>query len=174
MSAPKPDPQRVRQAIDTYVRLAYDGPPPVNVRSLLSILSAWGGDFYDCPIFVTDLNKPPTRYSARLGNRHYPHMKLVLQLAPNGDQWLFRADAHDRHCCPPQSSPEYNDFCSLIQKNQGVVEQIEAAWAEQGLPTFKTYLREDLIRRARAAPGVAPSGAPSAASGEAPAGPGKP
>jgi hypothetical protein len=153
MAAEKPDPSVVRQAIDTYLRLAYDGqPPPVNVRSQLAILESWGGDFWTAPVFVTDTQKPPTRYNMRLGNKHYPHMKLVVQLSPNEDQWLFRADAHDRHCCPPANSPEYQDFCSLMERNQKVVEQVEAAWAAQGLPTFKTYLRQDLERRGRAVP----------------------
>jgi hypothetical protein len=34
-----------------------------------------------------------------------------------------------------------------MERNQRVSEKIETAWADQGLPTFKTYLREDLARR---------------------------
>jgi hypothetical protein len=38
-----------------------------------------------------------------------------------------------------------------MEQNQRVSEKIENTWAEQGLPTFKTYLREDLARRKSAA-----------------------
>jgi len=34
-----------------------------------------------------------------------------------------------------------------VEKNQRQAETIESAWAEAGLPTFKTYLREDLAKR---------------------------
>jgi hypothetical protein len=34
-----------------------------------------------------------------------------------------------------------------MERNQRVVESVEGAWAESGVPTFKTYLREDLERR---------------------------
>ena len=153
MAAPKPEPQRVKQAIDIYLSKAYDGPPPVNVRSLLRVMESWGGEFYECPIFAPDQARPPTKYTARLGNRQYPHMKLVLQLAPDEGTWLFRADSHDRHCCPPATSPEYNDFCGLIEQNQRTAERIEAAWSAAGIPTFKAYLKEDLARRAAGAGG---------------------
>ena len=149
MAVAKPDPSRTKKAIDIYLGIAYDGePPPLNVRSMLTTLENWGGDFYTCPVWSGDLVKPPSRYSARLGNAHYPHMKLVIQMSPNNEQWLFRADAHDKHICPPVDSPDYAAFCKLIEKNQKIVEKIEAAWAAEGLPTFKTYLREDLARRA--------------------------
>lgn len=159
MAPPRPDPDRVRQAISIYLAVAYEGaPPPVTVRSLLAVLRSWGGEFYDCPIFAPDAATPPTRYSSRLGNPHYPHMKLVIQLSPHEDAWLFRADSHDKHCLPPPTSPEYHDFVALMEKNQKLVEKIEAAWADSGIPTFKAYLREDLARRARAAQGDAPGG----------------
>lgn len=153
MAASKPDPSRTKQAIEIYLRIAYDGqPPPLNVRSMLTTLENWGGDYYACPVWSADIVKPPSRYSARLGNMYYPHMKLVLQMSPNDEQWLFRADAHDKHICPPVESPDYGAFCQLIEKNQKLVEKIESAWAAEGLPTFKTYLREDLARRAAVSP----------------------
>jgi hypothetical protein len=40
-----------------------------------------------------------------------------------------------------------------MEKNQKVVESVERAWAEGGVPTFKTYLREDLARRRAEAKG---------------------
>jgi len=148
MAAAKPDSSQVSRAIEIYLAHAYgEATPPVTVRSLVSTLRSWGGNFFEAPVFATDSHDPPTRYSIRLGNVYYPHMKLVFQLSPDDQQFLFRVDTHDKHCCPPGSAPEYNAFCDLMEKNQRQAEEIESAWAEAGLPTFKTYLREDLAKR---------------------------
>ena len=148
MAAAKPDAARVMRAIEIYLELAYaEQTPPVTVRSLVSTLKAWGGDFFEAPVFATDAHEPPTRYSIRLGNPFYPHMKMVFQLSPDDQQFLFRVDTHDKHCCPPSTTPEYTAFCELMERNQRQAEEIESAWAEAGVPTFKTYLREDLARR---------------------------
>ena len=34
-----------------------------------------------------------------------------------------------------------------MELNRQVAEEIEAAWERQGIPTFKSFLREDLARR---------------------------
>lgn len=145
--AEPPDPAVVNRAIDTYVKLAYEGDPPAVVRSTLATLRGWAGKFYACPVFTKDANTPPDKYSMRLGNRFYPHMKLTIQRATDGQTFLFRADTHDRHICPPEGAPEHAEFTDLMTKNQQIASAIEAAWAEQGLPTFKTWLRDDLARR---------------------------
>ena len=38
---------------------------------------------------------------------------------------------------------------SSSTKNQKVVEKIEGAWAQAGIPTFKTFLQADLAQRAK-------------------------
>jgi len=78
-------------------------------------------------------------------------MKLVIERSPDGELFLFRADTHDRHCCPPEGAPEHQAFVSLMTKNQELAQAVETAWAEAGLPTFKTWLREDLARRSNQA-----------------------
>ncbi len=146
--AVKPDQAQVLKAVDIYMPLAYGkDTPPVTVRSLISTLRTFSGDFFSAPVFAKDLHTPPTRYSLRLGNSSYPHMKLVFQLSPDDQSFLFKADTHDKHCCPPERSPEFTAFMQLMEQNQRLSERIEAAWGEAGLPTFKTYLREDLARR---------------------------
>ena len=142
-----PDQQLVMRAIDVYLRETYGAEPPVTVRSQLAVLKTWGGPFFRAPVFVADDQPQGKRYSMRLGNRHYPHMKLRIEPSPDGSRYLFRADSHDRHVCPPTTSPEYEAFRDLMEKNQKVVESVESAWADAGVPTFKTYLREDLARR---------------------------
>jgi hypothetical protein len=145
--ADPPDPAVVNQAIETYMKLAYEGDPPAVVRSALATLHAWGGKYYACPVFTKDTNTPPDRYTMRLGNRYYPHMKLVIQRAADGQTFLFRADTHDKHICPPAGTPEHAEFTQLMARNQEIAQAIENAWVEQGLPTFKSWLREDLARR---------------------------
>jgi hypothetical protein len=88
-------------------------------------------------------------------------MKLAIDPRPDGKGFLFRADTHDRHACPPPESKEYPLFCALMEKNQRLSQQIESAWADAGLTTFKTYLRDDLARR-QAAVGAKPADPPHA------------
>src|SRR5688500_6737565 len=122
-----PDSSRMMQAIRTYLRHAYgDGPDdlPLAVRSHLAVLQKWKGPLYTAPVFVQDDHVVPTRYSVRLGNRDYPHMKLRMERSPDGRQFLFRVDAHDRHVCPPPQSPEHAAFQRLMEHNQQLVEAI--------------------------------------------------
>jgi len=147
MPNPEPDPSIVLAAVDTYLKLAYPASPPLVVQSQLRMIRSAGANLYKSSVVTRDLANPPTRYTMRLGNQYYPHMKLSIELAPDDRSWLFRADTHDRHVCPPANSPEYPQFVGLMEKNQKLSELIEAAWAGQGMPTFKTYLRDDLARR---------------------------
>jgi hypothetical protein len=147
VAAKLPEQSQVWNAIEIYLRHAYEGAQPsVTVRSLLETLRSWKGDFFGAPIFA---RTPPQRYCARLGNAFYPHMKLVFEPSPDGEQFLFKADTHDRHVCPPPESPEHAAFRALMDKNQRLAEAIEGDWSSAGLPTFKTYLRDDLSRRQR-------------------------
>jgi hypothetical protein len=142
-----PNPAEVMRAIEIYLKLAHPGEPPFVVRSQLGALKTWQGEFFKCPLFVPDLHTPPLRYTLRLGNQYYPHMKLAIELAPDESRFLYRADTHDRHICPATSAPEYPAFVQLMERNQKVSEAIETAWDQADLPTFKRYLREDLTRR---------------------------
>src|SRR5439155_6950427 len=174
-----PDAAVVQQAIDVYMRNAYgDAEPPVVVRSMLATLRGYAGDFFKAPTFVKDDAKKPTKYTLRLGNRAYPHMKLVYELGPDQQTFLLRADAHDAHCCPPAGTPEHEAYRALMVTNQEIVSAIENAWAEANLPTFKTFLKVDLAKRreraaaeAGAATGAA-AGAAGGAGGNAAAPPG--
>ena len=147
MSGPKPDAAVVRRAIEIYVRTAYPEGPPFAVRSMLAAQEGWAGDFFESPTFVKDQGKPPTRYTMRLGNRAYPHMKLVCELGPDHQSFLLKADSHVGHFCPPPSNPEHAAFRKLMETNQQIVSEIESAWAGAGIPTFKTFLKDDLARR---------------------------
>ena len=150
MSVDLPHQKLVWQAIEAYLHCAYEGSnPPSAVQKRLESLRAVGenGNFFADGIFERDSSPAPKKYSLRLGNRFYPHMKLSIDQRPDQCGFLFRADTHDRHICPATSSKDYGAFCELMEKNQKLAQSIEAAWGEGGLPTFKTYLKEDLARR---------------------------
>src|SRR5688500_1638053 len=153
----KPDPAAVWRAVTTYLAAAYEGVPsthgvPGNTPSavknrLESLRLAPASDFFATPVFERDNPASPTKFSLRLGNRHYPHMKLVIERSPDGQGHLLRADTHDAHCRPAPGSRDYAGFCQLMDQNRQVAERIEAAWEVLGLPTFKAYLRNDLAKR---------------------------
>ena len=150
-----PEPQQVWTAIDLYLHCAYEKlalPKPVQNR--LDSLRAAGenGQFFQSLVLERDSQETPKKFSLRFGNRFYPHMKLIIEQRPDARGYLFRADSHDRHACPPANSREHGAFCELMQQNQNLAQQIEAAWGEGGLPTFKTFLKEDLARRQQTGP----------------------
>ena len=141
--------KEVWRAIEIYLSLAYSSAPPSAVKAKLETLrSVSPEDFYQSPVFERDSGSNQ-KLSLRLGNRFYPHMKLTIERSPDKLGYLFRADTHDRHACPQPGSRDYAAFTQLMENNQNIAQSIEQAWAEQHLPTFKTYLREDLARRGR-------------------------
>jgi hypothetical protein len=137
--------------VEVYLQSAYAGgkPPTAVMQRLETLRNTPREEFYECPVFERDApgGKPASRYAIRLGNKIYPHMKIVIEPAPSGGGHFFRADTHDRHIRPTPNSREYKAFCELMETNQSVAEQIESAWAERGLPTFRQFLRQDLSRR---------------------------
>lgn len=148
MQVERPEPTDVMRAVDTYVKVAYGSEAlPAHVRSQLAVLQTWKGDFFRSPAIASDGGTPPKRYSIRLGNRHYPHMKLAVERSPDGRTYLFRADTHDAHCMPPADRPEYAAFREMMERNQVIASAMEEAWAAEGLMTFKSYLQQDLARR---------------------------
>ena len=178
MTWQKPSPRVVWKAIGVYLAAAYDGPPadppgvpggtPSAVRARLETLrSTPDPAFYDCPVLEQapaassavssaaaagrEGDEGPTRYALRLGNRSYPHMKLVIERSPDGRTYLLRADTHDAHIQPKPGSRDYLAFQELSRINHALAEQIESGWEAAGLPTFKKFLREDLERRRAAA-----------------------
>jgi hypothetical protein len=157
MPAPNPDFAQVIQAITLYLGVAYPGGPSPAARKLLATIESSSSDVLSCPALVPEPRVQPKRYTLRLGNQFYPHMKLVLEPAPDGSRFLYRADTHDGHIRPATTSPEYSVFCELMEKNRRIAEAIDLAWDQAAIPTFKSFLREDLRRR-KAAPQIEPAG----------------
>jgi hypothetical protein len=179
----KPASATLWRAIGTYLRLAYEGDAagaggfpsgtPSAVRAKLQVLRATDErDLFDSNVFERDPGPAghahaasvqnggrPRRYCLRLGNRNYPHMKMVVDRAPDGRGYLLRADTHDNHVRPKPGSRDEKPFLELMEKNRVVADAIESAWEQEGLPTFKRFLREDLERR-KAAMAANPPPAP--------------
>src|SRR5690349_10653033 len=83
------------QAIERYLALAYESaPPPAAVVKRLEQLRQAGENFWQSPAFESDPKLTPLRINLRLGNRHYPHMKLVIEARPDGQGFIYRADTH--------------------------------------------------------------------------------
>jgi hypothetical protein len=151
MNWSKPPSSEFQRAIEIYLKHAYASALPQSLRDRVDKLHQTAAEqVYLSDVFERDDAAAPTRYSLRLGNRFYPHMKLVVERSPDGQTHLFRADTHDRHIRPAAGSRESKAFEELMSANQKLSEQIESDWAASGLPTFKTYLRDDLKRRATA------------------------
>lgn len=130
------------------MRAAYPAAPPSAVRARLETLKAAApDDVYGCSVFEREPADAPLRLRLRLGNRGYPHMKLVIERSPDGRGFLLRADTHDQHVRPPPGSRDAMEFQKLMELNQQIAAEIDAAWESANLPTFKKYLRDDLARR---------------------------
>ena len=151
----RPDVALVWEAIETYLSIAYAGSPPAAVRGRLDQMRAAGDDpLVRCPAIERDPKDvppdpgAPQRYSLRLGNRLYPHMKMVVDCRNTSAGCIFRADTHDAHCRPPEGSREAAMYAQLVDANREIAIAIERAWEAKGIPTFKTFLKQDLARRA--------------------------
>lgn len=149
LSAGLPDAEQLRRAVERYVRLAWPDGAPETVRPLLP-----PEDEFDP---LTWLNRPavqvepdlaggsvPRSFSLRLGNQHYPHMKLRLIRPPGEEQFLFAVDAHDAALLAHARASDVAAVRELNRRNAELVRQITAAWTEANLPTERTYLRQKI------------------------------
>lgn len=137
----------LRRAVDIYLALAYPTSPPNDaVRRRL----VWpeGADAQ------TLLSHPPFEragkaggrgasiYALRLGNMHYPHMKVQVQPWPNAVGFMLSVNTHDQVLGLEPEAADLPAFRALQAENQRLKETIEQAWDVEGLPTFLRYLRE--------------------------------
>jgi hypothetical protein len=127
---------------------AYSSAPPKAAQTRIdALVNSSDEGFFEQKVFEVDPAQPSSRYAIRLGNRFYPHMKLIIEPTPTGSGHLFRADTHDQHIRPQPGTRDAELFSQLVVQNQSIGEAIESAWENAGLPTFKSYLRQDLARR---------------------------
>lgn len=146
-----PSPAEVRQAIEIYLRHAYEGaPPPEQVQPLLppegaefSVADWLAGERVERQPATKDLAGLKTA-DIRLGNAVYPNMKLRLSRLPNEPGFVFAVDSHDAILQAPAGSPDAAMLEELKAHNANVNAAILQAWDEAGLPTERNYLRRKL------------------------------
>jgi hypothetical protein len=146
-----PSCRELREAIDTYLALAYEqAGRPATIGRLLP-----GESFDPAEYLMSEAveRTPPeapleeTRaFAVRLGNEQYPNMKLRLSRPPTQPILLMSVDAHDAMLKVPPESPDYDALEALKAFNAALAGRIQKAWDEQGLPTEKRYLRDALSR----------------------------
>jgi hypothetical protein len=147
----------LQRAIELYLGLTYPGgtaPAAAKARAE-PILALDREAEVPLSLLETDSANSLTSYALRLGQPMYPHMKLVIEPAPQGPGgaggsgrgYLLRVDSHDRHLHAPAGSPDAVWLASVRASNKELGEKIEAAWAAAGLPTFKEFLRQQLMAR---------------------------
>lgn len=147
-------PSHVRRAIEIYQENAWpSGPPgksPVDMEQVAKAQTIQElTEAFDRPKAEDQVSCE--RYTLRLGNWRYPFMKLVMQEYLVEGEFFFSVDTHDDLRVDP-SMPDYGAWCELRELNRGMKERIEAAWFEEGLPTYDDLrqLTEEIARIERA------------------------
>ena len=143
----------LRNATVIYLGLAYPSgviPSVVERRLIWRDVSA-ADELLSAPPFER-AGKPPGRpasvYALRLGNHHYPHMKLQIQPWPNIAGFMLSVNSHDQVSGLDTGAEGAQAFRELQAENQRLKEAIEEAWDDAGLPTFLRYLRDYIKSRA--------------------------
>ena len=151
----------IREAIGLYLEIAYpDGAPSEIVERFRLPEDIRPADWLMQEFIERD---PPgakfegvRSFALRLGNRHYPHMKLRISRPPKDPVYLFSVDSHDAFLKAKPGSNDYEPLEELKADNSAITAAVYAAWRRVGLATEKSFLRRK-IRQAKAAK-VAKSG----------------
>ena len=140
----------VRSAIDIYLEHAYGaGDPPGAVKAAVRQLrQADDAEMLALPVWERDRAQPCCRYCLRLGNRFYPHMKLVLERRPDGLGYVFRVDGHDQHVMARSTGNDCEAFQEVIRHDAEIAAAIEAAWEQHGLTTTRGFVDSHAARMA--------------------------
>ena len=139
----------LKKAIDIYLPLAYPaGHIPDVVQARIAPVTASADSDFIKPEWFEPADKDGRAvYRLRLGQVAYPHMKLSIEESPDGTGYLLLADAHDIHLLAPENSPDAAFLSELRKNNAALVEKIQTAWTDAGLPTFRNYFRAAMERR---------------------------
>lgn len=138
----------LKRATDCYLRHAYpNGSIPPAIQRRLN----WPADvdavgLLALPVFEkmsVRNNDTEWMYCLRLGNSHYPHMKLQIQSFRNRVGYMLSVNTHDQVSLP-SDAVDYERFREIQRNNQSLKGQIESEWRHAGLPTFNAYLAEAL------------------------------
>ncbi len=119
----------LKKALQIFIDEAYAGVdlpgPAANLAKSISEVKTFS------ELFTVEGIESPAEgiVSARLGNRSYPHMKLVIR--QEGDQLYFAVDTHDGPDRIPPGLPGYERFKGLMQENKRIREAVQRRLAEE-------------------------------------------
>jgi len=154
-SAGLPTGEAIREAMRLYLEIAYPDGAPTEIVERFRL----GEDVSPADWLMQELieRDPPgakleavRSFALRLGNRHYPHMKLRISRPPKDPVYLFSVDSHDAFLKAKPGSNDYEPLEKLKADNSAIAAAVYAAWQQAGLATEKSFLRRK-IRQAKAA-----------------------
>lgn len=158
-----PGTEEIRQAVSVYLRHAYPGGAPASTSRFLPPPGQPLGPWLMADLTERDPADAPLAqvrsFAMRIGNEHYPHMKLRLSRPPNEREFVFSVDSHDAILSAPAGSPDSEALEELKRGNARIASAVHGAWDAAGLLTERNYLRRK-IRQARekASPPADPPG----------------
>jgi len=135
--------RHIRRAVEIFLQHGYEEaalPPPLpkgfeSCTSVDQILKEFFVDERE-----DDRGRTMARYTWRLGNSNYPHMKLVVQEYLFRGEFFFGVDSHDEIDVRPDF-PDYEAWTKLKEYNRDLRESIETHWREEKLPTMSDLPR---------------------------------
>ncbi|HSV14027.1 MAG TPA: hypothetical protein VLI90_07190 [Tepidisphaeraceae bacterium] len=143
MAGNAPNISEVRAAIDLYLGHAFAGDadlPHAVAAIVQQIRDADDAEVLSLPMWERDGAQPACRYCLRLGNRYYPHMKLVLERRPDGLGYVLRVDGHDQHVLATPVGAACEAFYEVVRHDAEIARDIEAAWEQHGLNTLRGFI----------------------------------
>jgi len=143
----------LRRAIEVYLAEAYEGRiPPAAARVLpgpdFDVAEYLMGNTVErtpAPAEFQDVRS----FALRLGNALYPNMKLKLSRPNPRSAYVFSVDLHDAFLQAPGDSPDQAALEDLKRHNSSIALAVRAAWEAAGLPTEKSFLRQQIEQARR-------------------------
>lgn len=141
--------ERFRQAVEIYLGIAYPaGEVPSAVRRRLEWPPGLGLEqlLVDRPFerVVNAHVEGASIFALRLGNAHYPNMKLQVQPWTGDSGYLLSVNSHDQVPEAAILPTDLERYRALQVENQRIKGLVEEAWDAAGLPTFNRYLKDYL------------------------------
>jgi len=143
----------IQTALKIYLDRAYGGGVPDHIIQKFTIPD----DCEPARWLLQDVGEPDPAdadietvrsIALRLGNAGYPNMKLRLTRPPGNRTFLLTVDSHDVMLEAPEGTPDHKALGELKTANAAIAKAVADAWDTAGLPTERSYLR-DQIRHAR-------------------------
>ncbi|MDA0839256.1 MAG: response regulator [Planctomycetota bacterium] len=148
-------PGQFRRAVEIYLNQAYgEVELPQRVRKRLEFIpkteliqEILAADSFE--VDKPDESRCEPCFRLRLGNRRYPHMKLVVQRISE-QRFVYSVDTHDQHFDVPANSEEEDGLKKLRDFNGELKQRIEHCWRDHQITTFSGLLSSEMESKERA------------------------